>query len=300
MGGIYTVGTIVKGIGGFYYVKSEDGEIYETRACGRFRKEGITPLVGDRVSLSENLDSVVEILPRSCEFIRPSVANINQMIVVLSLISPEVDLHLVDALLFCIETKGIEPVICINKCDLNSGDRYSDVKDIYEKTGYRVIVSSAKEGEGREELAEVLKDKITAFAGNSGVGKSSLLNLIEKEFGLETGDVSKKIERGKHTTRHVELLPLHFGGFVLDTPGFGKIDIPKMEKEDIKLYMREMRDLNDKCGFRGCNHISEKGCAVISAVNEGQIPKSRYESYLTFYEELKNYKKWTEKPSERK
>ena len=281
-------------------MKSDDGEIYETRACGRFRKEGITPLVGDRVILSENRDSVVEILPRSCEFIRPSVANVNQMIVVLSLISPEVDLHLVDTMLFYIETKGIEPVICINKCDLGAGNRYIDVQSIYEKTGYRVIVASAKEGEGKEELAEVLKDKITAFAGNSGVGKSSLLNLIEKEFGLETGEVSKRVERGKHTTRHVELMPLPFGGFVLDTPGFGKIDLPKIEKEEIKYYMREMRDLNDKCSFRGCNHISEKGCAVIGAVNEGRIEKARYESYLSFFEELKNYKKSVDKPSERK
>ena len=251
--------------------------------------------MGDKVVLTENLDSVSEILPRSCEFIRPPVANVNQMIVVLSLVSPAVDLRLVDTMLFYIETKEIEPVICINKCDLDAGDSYTMVQKIYEKAGYRVIVTSAKEGEGKDELTEILKDKITAFAGNSGVGKSSLLNLIENEFELETGEVSHKVERGKHTTRHVELLSLPFGGFVLDTPGFGKIDLPKMEKEKIKYYMREMRDYNDACMFRGCNHISEKGCAVIKAVNEGKIAASRHESYLAFFEELKNYKDWTDK-----
>lgn len=290
-GGVDTEGIIFKGIGGFYYVKTENG-VYETRAAGKFRKKGITPLVGDRAVLSDDGSSITEILPRSCEFIRPPVANINQMIVVFSLASPKVDLRLVDRILFYIEAKEIEPVLCINKCDIDAGGLYEEVCGIYEKAGYSVILTSAKEGRGKDELSKALCGKTTAFAGNSGVGKSSLLNLIEKEFGLPTGEVSQKIERGRHTTRHVELLPLPFGGFVLDTPGFGKIDLPKMEKEKIKLYMREMRDLNDKCMFVGCNHISEKGCAVIHALNESQIAPSRYESYVSFFEELKDYKEW--------
>lgn len=290
-----TEGIIVKGIGGFYYIKTVDGKIHETRACGRFRKQGITPIVGDRVLITENLDSISEILPRSCEFIRPAVANIDQMIIVISLVSPAVDLRLVDTMLLYAEKKDVESIICINKSDLNAGDGYCEVSRIYKMAGYRVIVASAKDGKGREEIKNVLKDKITALGGNSGVGKSSLLNLIEKEFALKTGEVSQKIERGKHTTRHVELLPLSFGGFVLDTPGFGKIDLLKMEKENIKYYMREMKDLNESCMFGGCNHISEKGCAVLKAVKENKISASRHESYLAFFEELKDYKDWEDR-----
>jgi len=288
-------GRIIKGIGGFYYVRCENGEIYETRACGRFRKEKITPLVGDMVELDASLGSVTEILPRSCEFIRPPVSNISQMIVVFSTVSPKVDLRLVDTMLLYIETKGIKGAVCINKSDLDDEENIAKVKDIYEKAGYRAIVTSASLGKGGDELKSLLKDNISAFAGNSGVGKSSLLNIIDSDFDLQTGNISEKIQRGKHTTRHVELLPLSFGGYVLDTPGFGKIDVPEMEAKYLQDYFREFEDFKDGCQFTGCSHTKEKGCAVRAALDEGKISLSRYESYLEFYENLKDYKPYTQK-----
>ena len=283
-------GRIIKGIGGFYYVRCENGETYETRGCGRFRKEKITPLVGDMVKLDDSCGSVTEILPRSCEFIRPPVSNISQMIVVFSTVSPKVDLRIVDTMLLYIETKGIKGAVCINKSDLDEEENIVKVKEIYEKAGYPVVVTSARERLGGDRLKSLLKDEISAFAGNSGVGKSSLLNLIDNDFDLQTGDISEKIQRGKHTTRHVELLPLPFGGYVLDTPGFGKIDVPLMEAKYLGDYFRDFEEYKDKCYFTGCSHTKEKGCAVRDAVDEEKISLSRYESYLEFYEKLKDYK----------
>ena len=286
-------GMIVKGIGGFYYVRTEDGKIYETHAAGRFRKEGITPLVGDMVELTQSLDAISAISERKCAFVRPPVANIDQMIVVLSTASPAVDLTMADRFLFYIEKNGIDAVICINKTDLDEKGEVEKVREIYEKAGYRVIVTSAVQKKGADELKAVLKDKISAFSGNSGVGKSSLLNLIDSDFALSTGEVSKKIMRGKHTTRHVELMELSSGGFVLDTPGFGKIDLPKMPAEDVQLYFREFGKYIPLCRHRGCLHTKgTAGCAVINAVQSGEIAQSRYESYLAFCGELKDYKEW--------
>lgn len=285
-------GRIIKGIGGFYYVRCEDGKTYETRACGRFRKEKITPLVGDMVSLDESFGFVNEIDERSCSFIRPPVANISQMIVVLCTTSPKVDLKIVDAMLLYIEEKGIKSAVCINKSDLDSEENIAEVKNIYEGAGYKVIVTSAEKGIGADELCEVLKDNITAFAGNSGVGKSSLLNLVDKEYDLETGSISEKIQRGKHTTRHTELMPLKFGGYVLDTPGFGKIDLPKMEARFLQDYFKEFEPYKNECRFQGCSHTKERDCAVKDALESGKISKSRYESYLEFYEKLKENKPW--------
>ncbi|MBQ7718908.1 MAG: ribosome small subunit-dependent GTPase A [Clostridia bacterium] len=289
-------GIIVKGIGGFYYVRTAGGEIYETHAAGRFRKEGMTPLVGDRVVLTENCDAISDILERKCSFVRPPVANIDQMIVVLCVTSPKVDLNLADKFLLYIETKNVDAVICINKSDIADKNEVEKIKEIYEKSGYKVIVTSAEKGLGAENLRETLKGKISAFAGNSGVGKSSLLNLIEKDFALSTGEVSKKILRGKHTTRHVELLELSFGGYVLDTPGFGKINLPLMEAENVQLYFREFKKYIPDCRHRGCMHTKDtEGCAVLEAVENGKIAPSRYESYLSFCEELKDYRQWKNK-----
>ncbi len=285
-------GTIIKGIGGFYYVRSADGAVFETRACGRFRKEKITPLVGDRVKLDESLGSVIEIFERSCEFVRPPVSNITQMIVVFSTVSPKVDLRLVDTMLLYIEAKGIKGAVCINKSDLDDAENIENIKKIYESAGYPVIVTSAEKGLGGEALAKLLKDNISAFAGNSGVGKSSLLNLIDSGFSLQTGGVSEKIQRGKHTTRHVELLPLSFGGYVLDTPGFGKIDLPIMEAKYLEDFFREFKEYKNECKFSGCSHTKEKGCAVKEALEKGKISASRYESYTEFYERLKEFKPW--------
>ncbi len=288
-------GIIIKGIGGFYYVRCDDGNTLETRGCGRFRKEKITPLVGDRVLLDESLGSVVEILPRTCEFIRPPVSNITQMIVVFSTVSPKVDLRLVDTMLLYIEEKGIKGAVCINKSDLDDHENIEKIKNIYESAGYETIVTSAEKGEGGEALSKLLKDNISAFAGNSGVGKSSLLNLIDGSFSLETGNVSEKIQRGKHTTRHVELLPLSFGGYVLDTPGFGKIDLPIIEAKYLEDYFKEFEPYKEGCKFTGCSHLKEKGCAVREAVENKEISLSRYESYVEFFEKLKAIKPWERK-----
>ena len=215
------------------------------------------------------------------------------MIVVLSITSPALDLNLADKFLFYIETNNTDAVICINKSDLADNGEVEAVKEIYEKSGYRVIVTSAEKKTGISELKDVLKGKISAFAGNSGVGKSSLLNLIESNFTLSTGEVSKKIMRGKHTTRHVELMELSFGGYVLDTPGFGKINLPQMTAKNVQMYFREFQRFISNCRHHGCMHTKGAAdCAVIKAVSDGLIAPSRYESYLAFCEELKDYKEW--------
>lgn len=242
--------------------------------------------------LSENNDQITEILPRKCEFIRPPVANIDQMIVVASMVSPAIDFSMIDAMIVNIEARGTKPVICINKSDLYGEEESEKVAQIYKKAGYDTVITSAVTGKGREELLFVLKDKITAFSGNSGVGKSSLLNLIDEDFMLETGSVSKKLERGKHTTRHVELFPLKSGGFVLDTPGFGKTDLPLITADKLSSLYIEMAERESGCRFTGCSHITEPDCAVIEAVQNGEISKERYESYKYFYNKLKNVKEW--------
>lgn len=287
-----TEGTILKGIGGFYYVRCDKGVIYETHACGRLRREGITPLVGDRVRLTAENDSINEVLPRRCAFVRPPVANIDQMIVVLAVLSPKADLRLIDTMLLYSESKSVDAAVCINKSDLDDAEECARIKSIYDRAGYKTIITSAKEGVGERELVSLLKGKISALTGNSGVGKSSLLNYIEQNFSLETGEISKKTERGKHTTRHVELMPLSVGGYVLDTPGFGKIEIPKMAKEEIAAHFPDFAPYKDKCRYSDCAHTAENGCAVVQAVEEGKVSQSRFESYLTFFQELKDYKQW--------
>ena len=214
------------------------------------------------------------------------------MIVVISTVYPKVDLHFIDTLLFGIETHGIDAAVCINKSDLDEDGSISEVFDIYTKAGYKTIITSAKDGRGKEELYALLKDKITAFAGNSGVGKSSLLNLIGEDLNLKTGTLSAKTEKGRHTTRHTELLPLPGGGYVLDTPGFGKLDLPPMTADEAEKYFREFAPYRDNCKFTGCSHTSERGCAVLEAAERGEIAKSRMESYFDFYNKLKEYKKW--------
>ncbi len=270
-----------------------DGEIFETRACGRFRKQHIVPICGDNVVLSENNDSVVEILPRKNEFIRPPVANIDTMLIVLAAKSPEPDYRMVDSLLVNVENRGIESVICINKTDLISDEKIEKMADIYKKAGYKTILTSTVKGQGKEELMRVLEGKITALSGNSGVGKSSILNFILGGETMETGDVSRKLERGRHTTRHVELFPIKNSGFILDTPGFGKMDLPKMTSGMLADFFKEFKEFDGKCRFGGCNHLSEPDCAVKSAVEQNLIAKERYESYKYFYEQLKNVKEWT-------
>ena len=277
-------GIIIKGIGGFYYVKTEDGQIVECRAKGAFRKEKIKPMVGDYVKIENG--SVVSINPRTSELIRPPVSNIDMLMLVVAATSPEPNLFLIDKLLVYAESLGIDVSVCINKTDLKEDVK---LREIYENAGYRVIMVSAGEEKNIDELKSALKGRITAFAGLSGVGKSSLLNLLTKQE-MQTGDLSEKINRGKHTTRHVELLELSDGGYVFDTPGFSSFEVLDFSVGELSGFFREFPA--DGCRFKGCAHISEPDCRVREKLEAGEIAPSRYESYVKLYEILKNKKEW--------
>ncbi len=287
-------GTIVKGIGGFYYVQTPAGCI-ECRARGRFRKEGETPLVGDRVRIQrtaedETKGSVEEILPRKNVFVRPPVANIDQLIITIAATNPEPNLLLADQLTVTAEAADVSPVICVNKRDLDE-ERARAIAAVYEKAGYPVLLVSARADQGTDALRAVLADKITALAGNSGVGKSSLLNRLCGYLGLETGDVSEKTRRGRHTTRHTELFELPFGGYVFDTPGFSSYEAA-LQPETLASLFPEIARHTEGCRFTGCAHIAEPGCSVKEALRKGDIAPERYESYCTLYKEAKNQKSW--------
>lgn len=287
-------GTIVKGIGGFYYVKTEEGLI-ECRARGRFRRAGESPMVGDRVRIVRTAEdaqkgSVDAILPRKNMFIRPPVANIDQLIITIAAANPEPNLLLADQLAVTAEAMGVHPVICVNKLDLNE-EGAQTIARIYQKAGYPVLLVSAREDVGTEQLKAVLQDKITALAGNSGVGKSSLLNCLNS-LELETGDVSRKTQRGRHTTRHTELFELPFGGYVFDTPGFSSYAAEGLRPEEMASLFPEIAKAEGGCRFSGCAHVAEPGCSVKEAVGRGEIAPSRYENYCAFYQAAKAAKKW--------
>lgn len=285
-----TKGRIIKGIGGFYYVKAADNTVYECKARGIFRKESIKPAIGDFVDiLVENgKGSIEKIYPRTSYLIRPTVANIDVLVIVVAAAEPEPNILLIDKLLVNSESVGIKPVILINKTDVKSGEA---LKEIYEKAGYPVVLTCAKEKDVKEEILPYIKDKTSAFAGLSGVGKSTILNLITDTM-QETGEISDKIKRGKHTTRHVELLELPEGGYVLDTPGFSSFELNSIKADELYKHFPEMRELDDMCRFKGCSHINEPDCIVKEKVESGEIAKSRYESYVELFEELKKIKDW--------
>ena len=288
-------GTIIKGIGGFYYIKTDDG-IFSCRARGKFRNSSITPTVGD-ISQIEITDAekkegyVIKILPRKNQLIRPLVSNIDLLLITFAAESPAPSLALIDKLTVAAASQNIPCAICINKCDLNQ-DLAKEYAKIYELAGFLVLTVSAETGENVDELKTLLKDKTTALAGSSGVGKSSLLNSIGESFNLATGQVSDKIQRGKHTTRHTELFPLSFGGFVFDTPGFGSFDIENVSYKDLPSLFPEIGAHEGGCRFSGCSHIKEPDCSVKEALKDGKIAESRYESYVLLYEELKKIKEW--------
>ena len=285
-------GKIIKGIGGFYYVKASDS-VYECKARGIFRKQKVTPMIGDKVEieLDGEKGSITEILPRSSFLVRPPVANVDTMVLVVAAASPQPNLFLIDKMLVNAEMNGIEPVICINKTDIALRE---DIVGIYSKAGYKVLSVSAQTNAGTDKLFDFLKDKTTAFAGLSGVGKSSLLSIITDD-ALETGSVSEKIQRGKHTTRHVELFELPHGGFVLDTPGFSSLEVEGIKAEELQRYFPEMADCNDRCRFRGCSHINEPDCSVKEKLKNGDVAQSRYDSYVQIYNQLKSVKDWEKK-----
>lgn len=283
-------GTIVKGIGGFYYIKATDGKIYECKARGKFRNERIKPTIGDRVAIEVDSDkgSIAEILPRTNYLVRPPVANVDMLVIVAAASSPEPNLFLLDKMVLCAEKNGITPVICINKTDLA---QRTDIECAYTKAGYTVVCTSVEHDEGIDEVRRIIKNKTAAFAGLSGVGKSSLLTVITGE-GLQTGSVSDKIQRGRHTTRHVELMETSDGGFVLDTPGFSSLEIEDIDAAQLADYFPEMSKYEGQCRFRGCSHINEPDCAVKSALENGDMAQSRYDSYTQLYEQLKKIKQW--------
>ena len=288
-------GRIIKGIGGFYYIETEKG-LYECRARGIFRKNKITPLVGDFVKISvvdeDNKKGVVEeIQERKTELVRPPIANVNKALIVFAVKNPTPHLSLLDRFIVLAERENLEIVIILTKIDLDDDNTFEKIKNIYEPCGYKVIGVSNLENKNIDKVKEELKDNTVVFAGPSGVGKSSLLNQIDSNFQLKTGDVSDKIKRGKHTTRHAELFELKFGGMVADTPGFSSLTLDDIEDIDLKDYFIEFEDYDDcKFGSR-CIHQNEPNCAVKEAVENGEIPKERYESYIQLLNELRQGKR---------
>ena len=275
---IDTKGTIVKALSGFYYVKS-DNETIRCKARGRFRMEKSSPLVGDNVIVSVNDDgsgNVDEILQRTNEFIRPPVANIDIMVIVAANVNPVTVPFLIDRIAALASYNNCEPVICVNKCDMDRGDR---LFDMYRKAGYRTVRTSAVTGEGIDELKDMLKGKLAAFTGNSGVGKSSILNAIDPEFNIRVGEVSDKLGRGRHTTSHVEIYELPWGGRIIDTPGFAFFDTEMMNMTDekrIQYLFPEFEPYLGTCRFDDCAHVKERGCSVLEAVEAGVIDESRH------------------------
>lgn len=284
-------GIIVKANSGFYYVKS-GGEILECRARGVFRKEKITPLVGDKVRICQKGGNVVEeILPRKNHLIRPPVANLDILFIVVSTTEPEPNMLVIDRLIVIAERKNIEPVVIVTKDDLKDG---SDIAEIYKKSGFKCFKASGVTGEGIEMVRYLIKNKVGAFTGNSGVGKSTLLNRIDPALSQSTSEISKKLGRGRHTTRLVELFET-CGGFIADTPGFSSIDTIRIEpvlREDLQYAFREFEPYIGKCRFTGCSHTKESGCAVLEALRHGKIASSRHRSYCEMYEEAKGIKEW--------
>ncbi len=288
-------GVIFKALSGFYYVDDGAGGLTACRARGKFRHQKISPLVGDRVRytpLEGEAGVLDEILPRKNEFQRPAVANIDQLVVIASGATPVTDPFLIDRVVSIAEGRGCDCVICINKCDLDPAE---ELFRIYRQAGFTTLRVSAQTGEGIPELAAAIAGKVSAFTGNSGVGKSSILNALEPGFCLQVGQVSDKLGRGRHTTRHVELFRLSNGAVVADTPGFAAFDTEQMElrrPEELQDTFREFVPYLDQCRFTGCAHGKERGCAVTAAVAEGKISPSRYASYLRLYQQAKEVPEW--------
>ncbi|MBQ8638156.1 MAG: ribosome small subunit-dependent GTPase A [Lachnospiraceae bacterium] len=291
-------GKIMKGIAGFYYVHCDNEITYECKAKGIFRKENLKPLVGDLVEIDvldekEKTGSIREILPRTNKLFRPAVANIDQAAIVFACRDPKPNGNLLDRFLITMEYLDVPTIICFTKSDLAADDEVMEFKRIYEAAGYPVCVTNIyEENSEMVRLKELLKGKVTAFAGPSGVGKSSLLNHLHPDAGMETGEVSEKIRRGRHTTRHSELFYLGEQTYLFDTPGFSSLEFSQMDKEKMELYFPEMHPFLGQCRFHGCTHISEPDCAVKEALQNGQISISRYENYCSFYKELASLRKY--------
>ena len=290
-------GKIVKGISGFYYVHVVESGIYECKAKGIFRQQKMKPLVGDDVEIDiiseeKKTGNVAAILPRKNALIRPAVANVDQALLIFAAASPNPNFNLLDRFLVMMGRQDVPAILCFNKCDLITEEQQQEIASIYEASGCKILFVSAKKELGLKELQKILEGKTTTVAGPSGVGKSSLINLLAPEACMETGEISKKIERGRHTTRHAELIQLKGDGYIMDTPGFSSLVIENLEPEDLKEYFREFECYNGRCKFNGCVHIHEPECFVKEALQAGTISQLRYDNYVQLYDELKNKRRW--------
>lgn len=290
-------GIIIKALSGFYYVQSGD-ELVSCRARGKFRLDGTSPLVGDRVMLDRvepGSGYIKQVLPRRNFFIRPAVANVDCLVLMAAAVNPITDPFLIDRVAVIAENNGCGVIVCINKCDLDRGD---ELYSIYRDSGYKILRTSAASGEGVDELRELIRGKTTAFTGNSGVGKSSLLNALCPTISAQVGEVSSKLGRGKHTTRHVELYEIDKDTYVADTPGFASFDLTQMSpirKEELAGLFPEFRKYIGKCRFDDCAHIREPGCAVLEAMESGEIAQERHSSYVRLYDICAQFKDWEQK-----
>lgn len=295
-----TKGKIIKGIGGFYYVYVPHAGLYECKAKGVFRNKKEKPLVGDECMITVTdeegkLGNIVSLIPRKNMLIRPEVANVDQAMIIFALTKPEPNFNLLDRFLIHMESKGIPCIICFNKEDLLSEDKTGEIRSAYEDSGHKICVLSVKKGTGIAGMKKLLAGKTTTVAGPSGVGKSSLINALLGSEKMETGDISAKIDRGKHTTRHSELFYTEIGDkptYIFDTPGFSSLSVPVMEEKSLSSFYHEFDAFEPNCRFAGCAHIKEKECGVKDAVKAGKISKLRYENYLQLYEEEKNNRKY--------
>ena len=295
------IGKIIKGVGGFYYVHLHDNFIYECKAKGVFRNQNIKPMVGDDVEIDiineeEKTGNIISIKERQNSLIRPAVSNISQAIIIFALANPKPNYNLLDRFLIMMKQRNIKTIICFNKSDLVGKNYVSDIKNIYISCGYEVIVSSFNDctdkSEAAEKIKKILKNKTTVLAGPSGVGKSTIVNAVCPNREVKTGEISDKIKRGKHTTRHTELMYIEDDTYILDTPGFSSLYVGDMEPEELKYYYNEFEDFEGKCRFNGCIHINEPDCAVKKALNEEKISSLRYDNYKQLYNELKEKRKW--------
>ncbi|MBP3818477.1 MAG: ribosome small subunit-dependent GTPase A [Butyrivibrio sp.] len=293
-------GKILKGIAGFYYIETVEEKIYECKAKGIFRKDNIKPLVGDDANIDiideeKRLGNITEILPRKSQLLRPPVANVDQAVILFAIVKPNPSFNLLDRFLIMMRGQNLPVIICFNKQDIATKEEQEELTKAYEKCGYKVLFISVKEEKGLDELKALLKGKTTTLAGPSGVGKSSLLNKLVPDADMQTGELSKKIERGKNTTRHSELFYVKelsdgdgFDTFVIDTPGFTSLELRDVTKENLMDYYPEFEEYEPQCRFGGCSHIAEPDCGVKKALEEGKISKVRYENYKVLYDELRN------------
>lgn len=290
-------GKIVKGIAGFYYVHIEGKGVYACRAKGIFRNIHVKPLVGDNVCIdildeTEKEGNVTEVLPRKNELLRPAVANIDQALIIFAIVKPDPNFNLLDRFLIRMERQNLTSIICFNKEDIASEEEKAALCQAYESCGYQVLFVSAVDGKGMERLRELLLGKTTTVAGPSGVGKSTIINYLHPAAQMETGSISRKIERGRHTTRHSEMIALGEETYIMDTPGFTSLSIEEIEKEKLSTYYPEFVQYEPYCRFRGCAHINEPDCRIKKAVEDGKISRVRYENYKILYQELKEVRRY--------